>query len=134
MIAITYPAMHAPPLRSPESRRLDHHHDADRYREEHRDRCRDDHRALARWWVTAAHRPLTLVLAPRRERQPADPNVRQRADGQPEAAPEQSRPKSLSPDEPQRVLIDERDHAADDRQGHEPRPYRLAVRTQPVRC
>src|SRR5688572_15951880 len=132
MIAITYPATHTPPSWSPERRRLDHHHDADRDREEHRSRGRDDDGALRRGGPAGPRRALPRVVVPRNEREPADGDVRRTQNDQPETHPEHARAQPLSPHEPQSVLVDERDQAADDRQRHQPGPYGLAVRAQPV--
>src|SRR5687767_14937993 len=110
MIAITYPATHTPPSWSPERRCLDHHHDADQGREEHRDRGRDDDRALRRRRPPCPSRALSGVVVPRHEREPADADVRHTEDDQPETDPEHTRAETLCPGEPQRVLVDECDH------------------------
>src|SRR5213083_2483756 len=86
----------------------------------------DDDRALARWWPAAARRALSGVVVPRHEREPADADVRDGQDGDPETDPKDPRAQSLRPREPRGVLIDEGHGAADDRQGHEPRPHGLA--------
>src|SRR5206468_7818251 len=130
-IATTYPAMRTPLSWSPERRRLDHHRDADRDREEHRDGRRDDDRALAPRWPAAARRSPSGVVVPRHEREPADADVRGRQDGNPQADPEDPRAEPFRPREPRGMLIDECDDAADDRQGHEPGPHGLAVGAQP---